>query len=125
MTTIDERPVKQPGHDHPITIAPTGRRIAVTVAGQVVASSERTLTLSEAGYAPIHYFPSDDVDVAFLEPTEHTSWCPYKGEANYYSVPIGGERSINAVWQYREVLPAVRPIAGYLAFYASRVDAID
>lgn len=125
MPTIDERPVKQPRPDHPITIAPSSRRITVTLAGHVVASSEKTLTLTEAGYAPIHYFPPDDVDFAFLESTDHTSWCPYKGEANYYSVPVGGERSVNAVWQYREAFSAVGPIAGYLAFYASRVDALD
>jgi uncharacterized protein (DUF427 family) len=122
MAVVDERPVKEPGPGHPITIEPAGRRIRVTVAGRVVAESERALTLREAGYAPVHYFPPEDVDFTLLEPTDHTSWCPYKGEADYHSVPAGDERSVNAAWRYRTAFPAVAAIAGHIAFYRDRVD---
>ena len=108
MAVFDERPVREPGPDHPITIEPAGRRISVTVAGQIVAESDRALTLREAGYAPVHYFPPEDVDFALLEPTDHTSWCPYKGEADYHSVPAGGERSVNAALALPEGVPRRR-----------------
>ena len=90
-----------------------------------MADSERTLILREQGYEPVYYFPPEDVDFALLEPTEHTTYCPYKGDASYYSIPSGGERSMNAAWQYRDVFPWVGEINGYVAFYPSRVDSID
>jgi uncharacterized protein (DUF427 family) len=122
--STESRPMLRPGPEHEITIEPSADRVQVTVDGAVVADSERALLLREAGHAPVHYFPAEDVDLTLLEPTEHTSWCPYKGEANYFSIPIGGERSVNAVWQYREAFPDVAQIAGYLAFYRDRVEAI-
>jgi uncharacterized protein (DUF427 family) len=125
MSPTSARPIKQPDAKHPITIEPNPERVTVTVAGEVVAASERTLTLREADYAPVSYFPAEDVDFAKLEATDHSSYCPYKGEANYYSVPAGGERARNAVWQYREAYPAVAEIKGHLAFYPDRVDSID
>ena len=91
----------------------------------VVADSKRTLILREQGYEPVYYFPPDDVDFSLLEPTEHTTYCPYKGHASYYRIPAGGERSINAAWQYRDAFPWVGEISGYLAFYPNRVDSID
>src|SRR6201999_1487494 len=100
MPASTERPIKQPDAKHPITIEPNPERVTVTVAGEVVAESSRTLTPREADYAPVSYFPPEDVDFDRLAATEHTSYCPYKGEANYYSVPAGGDRSRDAVWQY-------------------------
>ena len=124
MELSEERRVREPGPDHPIVIEPAGQRISVTVAGVVVAESERALTLREAGYAPVHYFPPEDVHFGRLEPTDHTTWCPYKGEADYHSVPAGGEGSANAAWRYRQPFPAVAAIAGHIAFFPDRVDAI-
>jgi uncharacterized protein (DUF427 family) len=124
MSPTSARQVKQPDAKHPITIEPNPARVTVTVAGEVVADSSRTLTLREADYAPVSYFPPEDVDFDRLDPTAHSSYCPYKGEANYYTVPAGGERSRDAVWQYREAYPAVAAISGYLAFYPDRVDSI-
>ena len=125
MAQASQRPVMQPGPDHPITIEPNPNRVVVTVAGKTVADSERALTLSEADYPPVQYIPPDDVDFSLLSPTDHDSYCPFKGEANYYSVPAGGERSRNAVWQYREPYEAVSEIADHLAFYPDRVDEIS
>ena len=125
MSTTTDRPIKQPDANHPISIEPNPARVTVTVAGQVVADSTRTLTLREADYAPVSYFPPEDVDFEQLAATEHSSYCPFKGEANYYSVPAGGDRSRDAVWQYRDAYPAVGAISDHLAFYPDRVDSID
>ena len=125
MATSNERQIKQPGPEHPITIEPSAGRVRVTVGDAVVADSERALILCERGYEPVYYFPPEDVDFSLLEPTEHTTYCPYKGHAGYYSIPAGGERSVNAAWQYRDPYPWVGAISGHLAFYPSRVDGID
>jgi uncharacterized protein (DUF427 family) len=117
--------VKIPGPDHPITIAPNARRVVVTVAGRIVADSGEALTLREASYPPVHYIPRKDVDMALLERTDHETYCPYKGDCAYYSIPAGGERSINAVWTYEAPYPAVAAIRDHLAFYPDRVDAIE
>ena len=125
METTDKRPIKQPGLDHPITIEPSAGRVRVEVGDALVADSMQALILREQGYEPVYYFPPEDVDLSMLDPTEHTTYCPYKGHASYYSIPAGGERSINAAWQYRDAFPSVGEISGYLAFYANRVDNIE
>jgi len=123
--TVAEKTMKVPGPDHPITIAPNPARIVVTVAGRIVADTRAALTLREAGYKPIRYIPRADVDMALLERTSHATYCPYKGDCAYYSIPLGGERAINAVWSYEAPYPAVAAIKDYVAFYPSRVDAIE
>ena len=122
MTT---RSVKIPGPDHPITIAPTARRVVVTVGGRVVADSRNALTLQEARYPAVQYVPLADVDLSLLERTTHATYCPYKGDCAYYSVPAGGERAVNAVWTYEQPHDAVAVIRDHVAFYPDRVDAIE
>jgi uncharacterized protein (DUF427 family) len=73
----------------------------------------------------VYYLPRKDVDMAQLERTSHQTYCPYKGDAAYYSIPSGGTRSVNAVWTYEEPHPAMAEIKEYLAFYPDRVDAIE
>ena len=119
------KPVKIPGPDHPISIERNSSRVVVTVAGHVVADTRDALSLREAGYATVQYIPRKDVDMALLERTEHHTYCPYKGDCAYYSIPSGGERSVNAVWTYEAPYAAVAAIKDHVAFYASRVDAID
>jgi uncharacterized protein (DUF427 family) len=119
---MDRRVQKTPGPDHPITIERNPSRVVVKVAGRVVADTREALTLSEAGYPPVQYIPRKDVDMTLLERTEHTSYCPYKGDCSYYSIQVGGERSTNAAWCYEMAYDAVASIAGYLAFYPDRVD---
>src|SRR5438045_4859573 len=117
--------IKIPGPDHPITIERTPAHIVVTVAGRVVADSRDALTLREASYAPVQYIPRKDVDMTLLERTDHATYCPYKGDAGYFSIPSGGDRSANAVWTYEAPYEAVSPIKDHLAFYPDRVDAIE
>ncbi len=119
-----DRPVKQPSPDHPITIEANPARVVVTVAGRVLADTQEALTLREADYPPVQYIPLSDVDESLLEATEHGTYCPYKGNASYYSIPIAGERANNAVWTYETPLPAVAEIRDHVAFYPDRVDEI-
>src|SRR6476646_528008 len=111
------KPLRVPTPDHPITIEKTPSRVVVSVGGLVVADSVEGLTLREAKYPAVHYIPRKDVRMSLLERTEHTSYCPYKGDAAYYSIPAGGERSVNAVWTYESPHAAVAEIKDHLAFY--------
>lgn len=117
--------MKIPSADHPITIEPSTSRVRVIVAGHVVADTRVALTLRESDYSPVHYVPRENVDMSLLVPTSNETYCPYKGEASYFSIPMGGERSVNAIWTYEAPYDAVSPIKGYLAFYPDRVDAIE
>lgn len=119
------RPIKVPGPDHPITIEHNPNQVAVSVAGRVIARTRDALTLREAGYPAVHYIPRKDVDVTLLERTDHATYCPYKGDCAYFSIPLGGERSTNAVWTYQAPYTAVASIRDHLAFYPDRVDAIE
>ena len=81
--------------------------------------------MCEAAHPPVHYIPRDDVDMTQLARTDHTTYCAYKGDAAYFSIPSGGERSVNAVWTYEDPYEAVGAIKDCLAFYADRVDSIE
>ncbi len=118
------RPVKIPDASHAIRIVPGASPIVVTVAGKVIADTARALVLSEASYPPVLYIPRRDVDMALLTRSARTTYCPYKGDAAYYSIPVGGHRSVNAAWSYEAPFAAVAAIGGYLAFYPARVDSI-
>jgi uncharacterized protein (DUF427 family) len=117
--------IKIPGPDHPITIEHNRNRVVVAVAGRVVADTRDALTLREASYPPVHYIPRKDVDMTLLERTDHETYCPYKGECAYFSIPSGGTRSANAVWTYEAPYDAVAAIKDHLAFYPERVDEIS
>ncbi len=121
---MKEKQTKIPGPDHPISIQPNPDRVVVSVAGRVVADTRDALALREADYPAVQYIPREDVDFSQLERTDHTTYCPYKGDCNYYSVPAGGRKSVNAVWSYEDPFPAVAQIRGHVAFYADRVDEI-
>lgn len=117
--------MKLPGPDHPITIEPNPRRVRVTFAGEVIAETTRALTLREAALPPVQYIPREDADMALLRPSATRTHCPYKGDASYFSIEAGDRRSADAVWCYEAPYPAVAAIAGHLAFYPHRVDAIE
>ena len=122
---MNSKPIKIPGPEHPIAIAPARERITVTVAGRPVADTREALTLKEAAYPPVHYIPRKDVDMSQLQRTSRKTYCPYKGDCAYYSIPAGGRRSVNAVWTYETPYADVSEIREYLAFYPDRVDAIQ
>jgi len=124
-TSSKVKEIKIPGPDHPITISPTGSTVRVTVAGRIVAESTRALRLEEKGYPPVYYFPRSDADMSLLVRTTHYTYCPYKGDCTYYSIPAGGTKSEYAVWAYETPYEAVAEIKEHLAFYPTRVDAIE
>ena len=116
--------MKIAGPDHPISIEANPSRVVVKVGGKVIAETSDALTLREASYPAVQYIPRRDVDMAALTRSEHTTYCPYKGDASYYSIPAGGDRSINAVWSYEVPFEATAQIKNHLAFYPDRVDEI-
>ena len=122
---MQSKPVKIPGPDHPIHLEPNRARVVVKVGGAVIADTRAALELREAKYPPVQYIPRADVNMALLARTDHASHCPYKGDAAYFSIPAGAERSINSVWTYESPHPAVAAIKDHVAFYPDRVDSIE
>jgi uncharacterized protein (DUF427 family) len=122
---MSDKPVRTPGPDHPITVQKNPARVVVKVAGHIVADSRESLTLQEANYPAVQYIPRKDVDLTQLERTNHQTYCPYKGNAAYYSIAPGGEKTVNAVWTYEAPYASVADIQDHLAFYPDRVDSIE
>ena len=121
---MKEKQIKIPGPDHPISIQPNRARVVVSIAGRVIADTRNALALREADYPAVQYIPCEDVDLSQLERTDHATYCPYKGDCSYYSVPAGGKKSVNAVWTYENPYPAVAQIKNHVAFYPDCVDEI-
>ncbi|WP_443750103.1 DUF427 domain-containing protein [Asticcacaulis solisilvae] len=121
---MTDKPIKIPGPDHPITITPEPARVVVRAGGQVVADTTRALSLKEASYPAVLYIPREDADMALYARSSLTTYCPYKGECSYYSLPAGGGRSRDAVWSYEHPYESVASIKDHLAFYPDRVDEI-
>jgi uncharacterized protein (DUF427 family) len=117
--------MKQPNPDHPITIAPNPNRVRVLVGGVIVAETTRALTLKEAALPIVQYIPRADVAMDLLERSSRKTHCPYKGDASYWDITAGGLRARDAVWSYEAPFAAVNGIAGHLAFYPDKVDAIE
>lgn len=117
--------MKEPGPDQRITITPAGRRVRVIFAGKVVADTTNALRMEETGYPPRLYIPRADADMGALARTGHSTHCPYKGNAGYFSLAVGDRSAENAVWTYEQPFPAVAAIKDHLCFYANKVDAIE
>jgi len=117
--------MKQPNASHPITIEPHASRVCVKFNGVVVADTQRALALREASLPVAFYIPRDDVRMDLLTPTQHVTHCPYKGDASYFSISVDGGDAENAVWSYEAPYAAVAAIKHHLAFYPSKVDAIE
>lgn len=108
--------------DHPITIEPIHARVRVIWRGRAIGDSSHALELKEANYPPVVYVPRADMDMGALERTTRVTTCPYKGEANYYSIADGKARDDNAVWTYEHPKAEVGEIASHLAFYPDKVE---
>jgi uncharacterized protein (DUF427 family) len=114
---------KIPGPDHPITISPSHGRVRVRLGGDVIADTSDALDLRESTYPLVHYIPRNAVQMDRLIKTDHSTHCPYKGDASYFSIVANdGTRVENAVWSYETPFPAMREIADYLAFYPNKVE---
>jgi uncharacterized protein (DUF427 family) len=101
-----------PGPDHPITIAPTGKHVVVKAGGKVIAETDSALTLQESNYQPVQYLPLQDVDADVISPTDHETYCPYKGDASYYSLSTADGELENVIWTYEQPYDAVAEING-------------
>ncbi|ADB34935.1 protein of unknown function DUF427 [Kribbella flavida DSM 17836] len=119
---MPDKPVKIPGPDHPISVRKNPDRVVVKVGGQVVADTRDALSLQEANYPAAQYVPRKDVDLSLLERTDHTTYCPYKGDASYFSLRPAGEAGVNAVWTYEAPYDSVADIKDHVAFYPDRVE---
>jgi uncharacterized protein (DUF427 family) len=118
--------------DHRIDLLPERRRVRVSFGGAVIADSRDALRIEETGHGPVHYLPEKDVRTDLLQPTDHSTHCPFKGDASYWTIQVpsqvsGGEgrRAENAVWGYRTPFDEAAGLAGHYAFYRNRVDAIE
>ncbi len=114
-----------PTNKHSITIEPNPNHIVVRCCGQVIADSKNALTLREANYEPVIYIPHRDVDLSILKRSNLVTHCPYKGDAEHYSIMIGGRVVEDVAWSYRKPCEALSAIAGHLAFYPERIDALE
>lgn len=117
--------MRQPGPDHPITIARNPKRVRVRLGGAIVAESDAALTLREGRYEPVFYLPRADARWDLFTPSARRSHCPYKGDASYYDLAVGSANRPNAVWCYEDPFPAVAAIKDHLAFYPDKVDVIE
>jgi uncharacterized protein (DUF427 family) len=115
--------IKIPDATHPITIRPTGSRVTVRIGGVTVAETDRALSLAESTYPVAQYIPLEDVDKSLLDRTTTQSYCPYKGDASYYSVKTpDGTLEADIIWSYEHPYPSVAEIAGHVAFYPNRAE---
>ena len=113
--------MKLPGPDHPITITANPRRVRVTLGDTVIADTTRALTLKEAKYPAVQYVPREDAKMELLQRTDRVTHCPYKGDANYFSIRADGKLVENSIWTYEAPFPAMAEISGHLAFYPDKV----
>lgn len=117
------RPVKIPDATHPITVSPTGTRVTVRVGGVTVAKSDNALSLAESSMPVVQYIPIGDVDQSLLRRTDTQTYCPFKGDASYYSVQLpDGQTQTDLIWTYEQPYEAVAQIAGHVAFYQNRAE---
>jgi uncharacterized protein (DUF427 family) len=119
---MTNRPVLEPTAEHPITIDPTGKRVVVRINGDIVADTNQALQLQESTYAAVQYIPFSDVVQDVLTRTDTSTYCPFKGEAGYYSVTTGAGTVDDAIWFYEQPYPAVAAIAGHVAFYPDKAE---
>ena len=107
---------------HQVFTEPTPKRVRVRFGGEWIADSRRALLLHESKHLPVYYFPRGDVRMDLMEGTDHTTRCPYKGEASYWTVRAGGREAENAVWAYPEPIEGKEHLAEYVAFYWNEMD---
>jgi uncharacterized protein (DUF427 family) len=106
---------------HRIEIADSDAHVRVEVDGVTVAETRSARVLRETGLPPRWYLPLADVDPDVLHASEFGSHCPFKGDASYYDVEVGGGvRRSNLIWTYAEPIPGAAAIAGMLSFYPDR-----
>jgi uncharacterized protein (DUF427 family) len=102
-----------------------GKRVRVTFGGELIADTQAAIALREADYPIGYYIPRADVRMDLLRRTDHSTHCPFKGDASYWSLEASGTSVENAVWSYETPFDEAEVIKGYVSFYGSKVDAIE
>ena len=110
--------------DHKVGVEPANAHLRVEFGGEAIANSGRALVLHKDNYEPVYYFPQDDVRMNLLTPTDHSTHCPYKGDASYWTINAGGKELPNGAWGYLDPLEERPDIEGMVAFYQRDVDAV-
>jgi len=109
-------------YPRPPRLEKIGARLRVIFNAHTVADTTAGYRVVETSHPPVYYIPSHDLARQYLLDTPGGSWCEFKGHAKYWSVNVDGRTSERAAWGYPSPSPQFADIAGYLAFYASRVD---
>ena len=126
MNLTSQTPLGGPGYverpDYRVVLEPCAKRVRAVFAGETLVDSRAVMILRETGHLPVYYFPLEDLRGDLLEPSDHTTFCPFKGEAAYWSIAAGGRRAENAVWGYPTPFAEVPALAGYRACYWNKLD---
>ena len=120
--TAGPGPGYQSNPEHTVEFEPSPKRVRVTFAGEDIVDTTNALILYESRHVPVYYFPRDDVAMERLEATDHSTHCPFKGDANYFSIVVDGETAENAVWTYETPFDEIAELKDYVALYWNRVD---
>jgi uncharacterized protein (DUF427 family) len=105
-----------------VDILASSRRVRVEVDGVTVADSGGPRLLFETGLPVRYYLPKPHVRMDLLVPSTTISHCPYKGQAEYWSVQAGDRLHPDLAWSYRAPLPESQKVVGLVAFYNEKVD---
>ena len=108
--------------DYRVNLEAISERIRVTIDGETIADSSRAVTVLETEHDPVVYFPREDVRFDLLEATDHTTFCPFKGDASYWTVRVSDRVEDNVVWGYEDPFQEVADLKGYVSFYPDRVE---
>lgn len=111
--------------EHRVDLHPDTKRVRVMFGGKVIADSTSTLRCEETGHGPVHYVPAKDMALDLMKKTEHTSYCPFKGTASYWTIDTGSASAENAIWGYEAPYDETAQLAGHYAFYGNRVDSVE
>jgi uncharacterized protein (DUF427 family) len=111
------------GPAHKLLMHPFTRRVRAEFAGRTVLDTRRGVLLHETALLPRLYVPEEDIDQALFVPSDHTTHCPFKGDATYRSLQVGDRRVENALWAYPDPLPEAKWLAGYASLYWEAADA--
>jgi uncharacterized protein (DUF427 family) len=111
--------------DHRVDLHPDQAHVRVMFGGKVIADSTDALRVEETGHGPVYYIPAKDMALDLMTKTAHTTYCPFKGNASYWTINAGGKSAENAIWGYETPYDETAKLAGYYAFYGNRVDSIE
>ncbi len=109
-------------YPRPPRLEKSPKRIRVVFNGETIADTTAAYRVLETSHPPVYYIPPGDVRMNLLSPSGKRSHCEWKGEASYFDVTVDEKSATNAAWNYRNPVDRFKPMAGYIAFYPSKMD---